>query len=192
MKRLNRIQIVSILIGFLGAAVLIISFTSSVSPQPANDQAQAAARSWLLNSCDVGEVGALENQLRAAAPQLEPLFIQAFQNGPDGALVAEVEQAAAKRFERRQEILGNSGVTVGLSKEDIEAARAVGRDQFVSQAKNDFVLRYKSQALLGLGVVDGAKALEILQQTARDPKSPLKATAEQALLKLQQRKDKPK
>ena len=192
MKRLNRIPIVSILIGFLGAAVLIISFTSSVSPQPANDQAQAAARSWLLNSCDVGEVGALENQLRAAAPQLEPLFIQAFQNGPDGALVAEVEQAAAKRFERRQEILGNSGVTVGLSKEDIEAARAVGRDQFVSQAKNDFVLRYKSQALLGLGVVDGAKALEILQQTARDPKSPLKATAEQALLKLQQRKDKPK
>ena len=192
MKRLNRIPIVSILIGFLGAAVLIISFTSSVSPQPANDQAQAAARSWLLNSCDVGEVGALENQLRAAAPQLEPLFIQAFQNGPDGALVAEVEQAAAKRFERRQEILGNSGVTVGLSKEDIEAARAVGRDQFLSQAKNDFVLRYKSQALLGLGVVDGAKALEILQQTARDPKSPLKATAEQALLKLQQRKDKPK
>lgn len=191
MKRLNRIQILSVLIGFLGAAVLIISFTSSVSPQPANDQAQTAARSWLLNSCDVGEVGALENQLRAAAPQLEPLFIQAFQTGPDAALVAEVEQAAAKRFERRQEAL-NSGVATGLSKEDIEAARAVGRDQFVAQAKNDFVLRYKSQALLGLGVVDGAKALEILQQTARDPKSPLKATAEQALLKLQQRKDQPK
>lgn len=192
MKQLNRIQIVSLLIGFLGAAVLIVTFTSSVSPQPANDQAQAAARSWLLDNCDVDEVGALENQLRSAAPQLEPVFIQAFQNGPEAALVSEVELAAAKRFERRQEVL-NSGVAVGLSKEDIDAAKSVGRDQFVTQAKNDFVLRYKSQALLGLGVVDGPKALEILQQTARDEKSPLKTTAEQALVKLRQyQKERPK
>ena len=194
MKRLNRFQIVSILIGFAGAAVLIISFTGSVIPQPAGQQqVQSPAQAWLLDSCDVEEAATVESTLRADSAKFEPIFIQAFENGPDGALVAEVEQAAAKRFDRRQEVL-NSGVAPGLSKEDLDLARGVTREQFVSQAKDDFVLRYKSQALLGLGIVDGPKALEILQRTARDAKSPLKSTAEQALLKLQKGKtdDRPK
>lgn len=183
MKRFNRIQIMSLVVGFVGAAALIVSFTSSVSPQPANEQSQAAAKAWLLDSCDADEIDKVEQQLRAMGPQLEPVFVQAFQNGPDSALVSEVEQAAAKRFDRRQEVI-NSGVNTGLTKEDLDAARNVSREQFVAQAKDDFINRYKSQGLLGLGIVDGPKALEILQQVARDEKSPLKSTAEQALIKL--------
>ena len=187
MKRFNRIQIASLVVGFVGAAALIVSFTSSVNPQSGNEQSQSTAKAWLLDSCDVEEIGKVEQQLRAVGPQLEPVFVQAFQNGPDSALVSEVEQAAAKRFDQRQELL-KSGITAGLSKEDLDAARNVSREQFVAQAKDDFINRYKSQALLGLGVVDGPKALEILQQVARDEKSPLKSTAEQALNKLRQYK----
>jgi hypothetical protein len=187
MKRFNRIQVASLVVGFVGAAALIVSFTSSVNPQPANEQSQSAAKAWLLDSCDVEEIDKVEQQLRAVGAQLEPVFVQAFQNGPDSALVSEVEQAAAKRFDQRQELL-KSGITAGLSKEDLDAARNVSREQFVAQAKDDFVNRYKSQALLGLGVVDGPKALEILEQVARDEKSPLKSTAEQALNKLRQYK----
>lgn len=190
MKRFNKIQIASLVVGFVGAAVLIVTFSSPVIPQPANEQSQAAAKEWLLDSCDVEEIGAVEQQLRANGPQLEAVFIQAFQNGPDNALVSEVEQAAAKRFDRRQELI-NSGVNTGLSKEDLETARSVTREQFVARAKDDFINRYKSRALLGLGIVDGPKALEILQQAARDEKSPLKSTAEQALIKLRQSEKRP-
>lgn len=191
MKRLNRFQIVSLLMGFAGAALIMVSVTTRVTPQPANDQALSVARSWLLDSCDADEVSAVENQLRAAGPQLEAIFIQAFRNGPDAAFVSDVEQAAIKRYDSRQEYL-NSGNNAGLSKEDLDAARSVSREQFVSQAKNDFVLRYKSQALLGLGIVDGEKAQEVLRAAARDENSPLKSTAEQALQKLTKRTDQPR
>ncbi len=185
MKRPNRIQVGSITIGLVGAAALTFFFTSSVTPQPGPDESRATVNAWLLGNCDVAEEGKLEKELRAFRTQLEPVFLQAFEQGPDSALVKEVEQAAAKRFDRRRELF-NSGSTAGLSKEDLEAARSLGRDQFISLAKDDFVISYKSRALLGLGVVDGPKALEVLQKTARDEKSPLKGSAEQALIKLQQ------
>ena len=184
-KRLNRIQVGSITIGLVGAAALIFFLTSSVTPQPIPDEFRAIANAWLLDTCDVGQEGKLEKELRASRTQLEPIFLQAFEQGPDSALVKEVEQAASKRFDQREEMF-KSGGTAGLSKEDLEAARSVGRDQFISQAKDDFVTSYKSRALSGLGVVDGPKALEVLQKTARDEKSPLKGSAEQALIKLQQ------
>ncbi len=185
MKRLNRIQVGSITIGLVGAAALIFFFTSSVTPQPVPDEFREIVNAWLLDTCDVAEEGKLEKELRASRTQLEPVFLQAFEQGPDSVLVKEVEQAASKRFDQREEMF-KSGSTAGLSKEDLETARSLGRDQFISQAKDDFVTSYKSRALLGLGVVDGPKALEVLQKTARDEKSPLKGSAEQALIKLQQ------
>lgn len=185
MKRLNRIQVGSITIGLAGSVALIFFFTSSVTPQPVPDEPRALANAWLLDTCDVSEEGKLEKELRASRTQLEPIFLQAFEQGPDSVLLREVEQAAAKRFDQREEMF-KSGSTAGLSKEDLEAARSLGRDKFISQAKDDFVTSYKSRALSGLGVVDGPKALEVLQKTARDEKSPLKGSAEQALIKLQQ------
>ena len=185
MKRLNRIQVGSITIGLAGSVALIFFFTSSVTPQPVPDESRALANAWLLDTCDVSEEGKLEKELRASRTQLEPIFLQAFEQGPDSGLIREVEQAAAKRFDQREEMF-KSGSTAGLSKEDLEAARSLGRDKFISQAKDDFVTSYKSRALSGLGVVDGPKALEVLQKTARDEKSPLKGSAEQALIKLQQ------
>lgn len=187
MKRLNRIQMSSIAIGLVAVAGLIFFSTSSVITQPAADDSHAAVTTWLIGSCDVEEEGKLEKELRASATRFEPVFLRAFEQGPDISLVKEVEQAAAKRFERRQEVL-KSESPAGLSKEDLAVARSVGRDQFIAQAKDDFVVRYKSRALLGLGVVDGPKALEVLQRTASDEKSPLKGSAEQALIKLQQYK----
>lgn len=184
MSRLSTIQLVSILLGSLLTVSLVFFLTRPAIPQSTTEQARPAVERWLLGNCSVEEADSLEKQLRAFDTQLEPAFLEAFEKGPNTSLISEVEQAAAKRFDQRQALL-KSGSVAGLSKEDIDAARSVSREQFIAQAKQDFVTRYKSQALLGLGIVGSDKAQEVLQQVARDEKSPLRGSAQEGLKKMQ-------
>jgi HEAT repeat protein len=77
--------------------------------------------------------------------------------------------------------------SLGLSPQDIEEARKVTRLDFIAQEKKDFDQRFRSQAVAGLGITGGAKAKAELQQLAKDEKSPLRTTAQQALAELRKR-----
>lgn len=74
-----------------------------------------------------------------------------------------------------------SGETFGLSEEDLEIAKGITMEDFINQEKEDFILRYKSQALSGLGLVGDQNARELLQKISLDAESPLQVTAQQAL-----------
>lgn len=186
MKRPHGMQSVWVMLG--AAAVILLAFalaTSTVAQGP-SEQVRSLALRWLLLNDDVGEEGVLEGELRNMGTQLEPVFLEALDKGPDSALLSELEQAAARRFEQNQELL-KTGEGLGLSPEDLEAARSVTREQFIAQEKEDFILRYKSQAIAGLGITGTDKVGEVLQEIARDETSPLKSSAELALQKLLQR-----
>ena len=110
---LNRLQIaalVMVLAGFAGAQAL-------------REQVRAAAVRWLLDDCALQS--SLRDDLRAAAsPALETFFLEALQKGPEPAQVSDIEQAAARRYEQRQQALKGPS-THGLSPQDIEEARKV-------------------------------------------------------------------
>lgn len=150
------------------------------------EEVRTIAVRWLFSNCGLGTT--LEDELRrAASPALEAFFLEALDKGPDSAQIAELEKAAARRYAERLEALKRPDA-LGLSRQELEQAQKVTQEEFISQEKKDFVLRYQSQAAAGLGIIGGSKARSVLQGIARDEKSPLRGSAQQALAKMQQRK----
>jgi hypothetical protein len=170
----------------IGAVALLIVVVANAWGQALTEDLRAQATRWLLDNC--GLQSSLRNDLRSAAsPALESFFLDAARNGPNSSQIAEIEKAAAQHYELRQQALKRPE-GLGLSAQDIEEARKVTREDFIAQEKQVFDLRYRSQAVAGLGITGGAKAKAELQQISRDEKSPLRSSAQQALSELQQRK----
>jgi hypothetical protein len=170
----------------VGLAILGVDgwFARPLDAQQVPAEVRELADSWLMQNCDVGEERQLENELKQLTTQLESVFIQAFREGPDENLLKELEDVAVKRFEYRREML-ETGEGLGLSEDDLRVARDQDRAQHLDRQREDFVMRYRSQALSGLGIVGGEKAREILQGIVDDEDSPLQGSARLALEKLQ-------
>jgi hypothetical protein len=170
----------------LMAFVLLFSLSIVASAQLSNEQVRAIGERWLSGDCGLGS--SLREELRnAATPALEAFFLAAVQNGPPSSEMLALEQAAAKRFEQRQQTLKRPE-GLGLSREEVAEAQGVTREDFIAQEKRDFVSRYQSAAVSGLGIVGGTGARTELERLARDPKSPLQAMAERALAEMAQGK----
>jgi hypothetical protein len=166
----------------LRITIAVLASGAALSAQLPDD-AKRAADTWLVKGCDEGDLQKLEPILDKFKTQLELYFIQALRNGPDDAQVSAVQAEAGKQYDRIQKTLDH-GKLAGLTDADIQAGRAVTRDQYISRAKDDFVLRYRSAAVAGLGVVDGAGGTAALRALANDSSSPLQSSAQAALSRL--------
>lgn len=165
---------------------LLIALTFLIGiPRLAGAQPQISAQAreigikWLLTNCGTQEGNRLRDALQRFKAELEPFFLHALQQGPDEKQMAELEQASEARYRQRQETLKNNRVP--LKEEDRRTAEAVTREQFISQEKQDFVLRYKSQAAAGLGIVGGPQGRAALERLSRDKSSALQSSAAEAL-----------
>ena len=170
----------------LVASGLVVAMGLRASAQELSEAVRVIATRWLATDCGLG--GSVEDELRrAASPALEAFFFRALDKGPDSVQMTELEQAAARRYEQRQEALKRPE-GLGLSREQLAQAQTISRDSFIAQEKQDFLVRYQSQAVAGLGIIGGPKARARLQSLARDEKSPLKGSAQQALARMRERK----
>jgi hypothetical protein len=170
------------------AAVWIVVATASLATNSAPAQqlsaeAQELVATWLMTNCGVGTEPALEGRLRAMGESLEPAFLEALTQGPSESLLREAEQSAAERFQRRQALL-QGDVELGLSEKALDSARRVERNEFVDRQVTDFIARFKSQAVAGLGLVDGPRARRALEELAADERSELQSAARRALEQL--------
>jgi hypothetical protein len=153
------------------------------APKPHKVEAPEVAREWLLTNCTVGDRAKLEARLKGFAAPLRPMFIDALEHGPDAALLEEVKSAASVRFDQRRKYFEGGG-TAGLKKKDLDGAKAITREQYISWELERFKLRYKSQAIAGLGILGGARARATLQKIAADDRSPLQSSAKAALKRM--------
>ena len=163
------------------AAAVIVCCAALLAQVP--DVAQQAATTWLAKDCDEGEKQALDAIIAQFKTPLEPVFLQALADGPSPQQLAAEQAAAAQRFQQRQEAL-KTGKGLGLSEADLRAARAVTSEEYTRQQMDSFVLRYKSRAVAGLGIVDGEKGRAALVALAADTNSPLRSSAQAALRRL--------
>jgi hypothetical protein len=166
--------------------IVVAAVFLAIKPAPAQQlsvEAQELVGTWLMMNCGLGAEPAFEGRLRTLGEALEPAFLEALAQGPGDDLLREVERSAADRFQRRQALL-QGDVDLGLSEEALESARRVEQEQFVNRQVTDFVARYRSQAVAGLGVVDGPRARRALEELAADDRSELQSVARQALEQL--------
>ena len=161
---------------FFSLAICLLSFQSDAETM----QSDTLVETWLLKSCDAGEEQKVQNEIVEKGAALEPAFLEAYNNGPDKNLILEVEKSAGQAYDRRAEML-EAGETFGLSEEDLKTAKSISRAEYINQEKEAFVMRYRSQALSGLGLVGNESGYEVLKEVSEDPDSPLQVTAQEAL-----------
>ena len=160
------------------AIMLTLTPVISVTAQTADTN--TVVETWLLKSCDAGEEEQIKNEIVNQGISLEPTFLEAYNSGPDQELINEVEASAAKSYDRREAML-EQGDTFGLPEKDLEALKSISREDYIAMEKEAFVMRYKSQALSGLGLVGEQQSYELLKGISEDPDSPMQTTAQQAL-----------
>ena len=148
-------------------------------------EARAAGARWLLTDCEVGDEGKIEAILAKYKPALEPFFLKELKNGPSGEQIAAVEKESVEQYAERQAPIKDGN---GLSTPDLADAAAMTQTQYVTQEREDFIVRYKSQAITGLGIVGGPKAIAALELLAKDGSSPLQGSALHSLDRLAGRK----
>jgi hypothetical protein len=172
-----------IMAGAVPLLIIAFGFPESARPQEITERARIVGLEWLLSNCEIGEGTRLTAQLAQFGAELEPFFLRALQEGPDNKLLSDHQRASETRYQQRQEML-KSGRRLPLSDDDRKAAQAITQEQYLAQEKEDFVLRYKSQAVAGLGIVGGPKAKSLLEPLSKDEKSPLRGSAQEALKRM--------
>jgi hypothetical protein len=172
MRYTQRLCLLSVLV--LLAGVTVADEAGSACPV-----VEGLAQRFLLKDCGTGDELPIERLILAAGISLEPDFIDALEKGPDPELLELVERSLDERFTSTRKLLekGESGLT----EEQRKRRLAVKREDYIAGESQDFVVAYKSRAIVGLGLVGGEKARAVLQPIASDPDSPLRFSAQWAL-----------
>lgn len=160
-------------------ALFLLLLPSSMASQ--SGQSQNLLMAWLLNDCEVGMGGVLEAQIAQAGAQLVPGLVQAAQNGPDASTLATVAAGAGQEFDQIQAYLASDGLNSGLPSDALQAVQNESRDEFIADALSDFIYSYQARALVGLGIIGGQTALQVLQSFANNTGSRLQPIAQNAL-----------
>ena len=168
-------------------AVLVLGILPNATGQPRSalsPQAALVYQRWLASTCIGGEEEARAAELRRYATELAPAFERAVAAGPPPEELARVRAAAAARYAERAKFdLGTVRIT-GLDAADLKRFKGVTAQQYVDGEVRRYVLGYRSNAVAGLGVVGGARALAVLSRLAADRRDPLAPAAREALKSL--------
>jgi hypothetical protein len=151
-------------------------------------KAPELANYWLNKNCDNGEEEIALKRIKNLASEIEPLFIRAYQNGPDAQQISLLEKNATTRFEMIQNSL-KSGQTFGLTKDELDLARKQTLSELLANEKKNYINSYKSQSIIALAYTAGPEARKILDTESKNEKSEFNSTAKYAQKKLMVTKD---
>ena len=145
---------------------------------------QRIVATWLSQDCGVDERSRLLDQIKALGTKLEPVFWEAYREGPKEKNVAQFRERLARQYEERQARLEDIGPDL-FGKEETQRLLSVTRSQYVSRELEQYQYRYRSAALTGLGVV--GTQLDGLEKIATDKNDPLQGTAQEAVRMMRDR-----
>ena len=130
------------------------------------------AAQWLARDCTVTDQDLFEKGIRDRGEALEPMFIQAFSNGPASAEIDELAASIDVVYKRRQERI-RSGQ--GYKEAAGESLSLVNETQL---AENNFDFGYRAAALNGLRIIGRPAGRQLLQRlAAQDSASPFRYLA---------------
>jgi hypothetical protein len=174
-------------------ALVFLSIATFAWAQPPSDRrelmklpvdAQSVVVTWLHQDCGVDELRGLQNRLQQLGLALEPVFWEAYRLGPTEVERKTFLEQARQRYQERQSYLSAFGERL-FGKEEATRLQATQEEQYIQRGVSDYVNRYRTAALAGLGVV-GTKTSD-LQSIAEDDKNPAQGAAKEALQSIERR-----
>src|SRR5262245_21443481 len=146
--------------------------------------AQSVVNTWLHQDCGIDEVQRLRDRLQQLGLALEPVFWEAYRLGPTEAERRAFLVQSGQRYQERQAHLRAFGDRL-FGQDEASRLQATPEEQYVQRRVGDYVERYRTAALAGLGVV-GTQTSE-LRSIAADDKNPAQGAAREALQSIERR-----
>jgi hypothetical protein len=141
-------------------------------PQPSRDVVSA----WLQRDCSVGASQEEVMQLRALSGLAEEALTEAYSQGPPPELERVYQSAFSNAFDAREGVLAREGARL-FGTEDSASLQAVDRETYIRRRLDRARINYRTNAVLGLGVVRARGALPLLRQIAADVDNPIREAA---------------
>lgn len=172
----------AILLAVLIAGIPSVLGAQSPSTRQAFDrldpQEQTLVSTWLEQDCSVQERRHLLDRVEGLGKKLEPVFWEAYRDGPPDRAVERLQGQLAARYAERQSRLRQIGPDL-FGKEETTQLLTLSPTEFVQRGLAQFQQRYRSAALSGLGLVGTDR--QPLEDIAHDVSSPLAIAAQEAL-----------
>ncbi len=143
-------------------------------------EASAALRHFLTVDCEVGEEGAALDRLLLYAGQREPELRQVLLDGPDDSTQNEVRETLEAEWDRRVAFL-STNPQLGLNPDDLLAAHAVVREEYLEQGAARFAAVCRERAVIGLVAIGSPTALRTLREQANRVDDDLRDLIQSAL-----------
>lgn len=151
-----------------------------------NPDGRAALQAWLQRDCTVGASPSEVARLRALpGPATTAALLEAHRLGPTPELERTFTAAFDAAFQARSDTLAREGAKL-FGAADAARLGGVDRNAYVARRLAQARLNYRTNAVLGLGVIGAREAAPLLQKIAADPNDPLRAAGRQALAEMQQ------
>jgi hypothetical protein len=152
-----------------------------------SDEAYGLFNRWLRSSCIGDEERALTEGLFRYRATLAPAFEKAIADGPPADELRAARMAAEARYAERAKFTLDEYRIEGVGKEDLARFQRVSRDEYVDDQVRRFAVGYRSNAVAGLGIVDGPGSRALLARIAADKDNPLALAAAEALKSMRSR-----
>ncbi len=149
-------------------------------------ETQILVQTWLNGNCGAGEQEALEKKLKEIGAALEPAFWEAYRLGPTRQELKNDSVAVVKRYDDRQSWLRQFG-EAQMGREETERQLAIPEKQYVNREVTQYVERYKTAALAGLGLIGTRRSEVDLTRIAENEKNPAQTAAKEALKAIRRR-----
>ena len=133
---------------------------------------------WLNRNCGVEEQERIEERIKGLGPVLEPVFWEAYRLGPPEETIKELQAHFRKQYGERQDHLREFGDRV-FGKDQVQELLNVTEEQYVQRETQQYLARYRTAALNGLGRV-GTQTSE-LELIERDAENPAQGAAQEAI-----------
>jgi len=141
-------------------------------PQASRDVLSA----WLQRDCSVGaEAGELA-RMRALPAGAQDALVEAYTQGPPPELDRTYQAAFVEAFDARSATIAREGARL-FAADDVARLQTVDRDAYVNRRLEGARLNYRTNAVLGLGVIGARDALPLLNQIAGQPDNPMREAA---------------
>ena len=107
---------------------------------------------WLNQNCGMEEQQRIEERIKGLGPVLEPVFWEAYRLGPPEETIKELQAHFRKQYRERQDHLKEFGDRL-FGKNQVQELLSITEEQYVQRETQQYLARYRTAALSGLGMV---------------------------------------
>ena len=169
-------------------AVLVIAvfsvgdpIASTAQAQPVHlqalpDASRAVIDTWLQRDCYLGPSEGELSSLRALSGVAQGVLVEAYEQGPPPELKRHYESAFSAAYDARSNALAREGERP-FGAENTAKLKDVDRGTYVQRRLEAARINYRTNAILGLGVVGARSALPLLNRIAAEPTNPMRQAA---------------